>query len=240
MAVTALAAAGCNGPSEETVKEQSPPAKIYRSAEWRQDFNSVFDMQNVIPGNDGTTEYKACFRKSDGGCELAFHAIKDGFKKSYVLTPSQTKYEGAMFSMLENRGKAFLDMHIVALECDDAKIILVPLVQQKDWLFMNRVAFMADGDVVFEKVAEHGDVQRNVDSGITERWPLLLDENDILHLEKFANSSSRIIRISGENGYLTVSDNLVEIFSSDFQKTVIAAKRVKSAFAKGGGPRCNQ
>ncbi|QIL72291.1 hypothetical protein G7048_19190 [Diaphorobacter sp. HDW4B] len=224
-----------------TVAAPTPPPKpAYTPEDWKRDFASTFEVSESKTDSSGITSYRACFDLEGKKCSTLMSGMKDGFRKVDHLTPPLTAFhEYTVKYPKKGAAASFVDLRVVAPQCREAATILNPVLHANTWLFMDKVAFMADGDVVYERTAEPQAVKRDTDDGrIWEKWTFKLETADYAKLEKFAAAQSKIIRLSGDKGYTTMSKESVDVFARDVIATIKATQTINDALTKGGGPSC--
>lgn len=244
---------GCSkGESQAVVTtsiEQAQPALTvpsrtsYTIDDWKRNFSQAFEALDIKTDEDGITEYYACFepREEKPKCRLLLSGKRDGFIKGELLTPIMSKIHVSAMEYNTNGSEVYVGMHVAAPQCKTAGVVLNPKIFAKTWLFMDKVAFMSDGNVVYEKSVDTQDVKRDVvDDGIQESWVFSVNESDYEKLAKFAESKSQIIRVSGEKGYMTLSKTSVQLFSSDIITTMAATAEINKSLIDGGGPECSK
>lgn len=216
--------------------EATPPKPKYTENDWKRDFSSVFEERGAKINEDGVKSYAACFDPGEGKkCGIGFSGRGDGFRKVEYLTPIMTSLSGIGDVI------TIIDMHIAARACNPAVALISPSFNSTNgWIFMNKIAFMADGEVVYEKSIEGSDVRRdNEGRWVHERASIKLEEDDFSRLQKFSQAKTKIIRITGEKGYHTVGKNEVNTFASEINGLVSAMNRINDALKKGGGAACS-
>ncbi len=239
--IAGAAVAGCNKQTEDTTTAQAQPPKVeivqppkppFDAAMWKSAFRSTFEERSLKASDDGTAEYGACFKLPEQEKCNFFFGKRDGFRKIDHLIPPNTK--------LNNVANIYTNVRIYlsARECNQPNVLIEPVVNKKGgWLFMEKVAFMVDGDVVLEKSFEHSAVDRDQDYPfIKERATFITDQSDIEGLKKFISGSNHIIRITGKNSYMTVEKQRTSDFVSDAQYTLSAADKINEALRAVGGP----
>ena len=253
IAVIALAIlAGCEKKSHQSEysdksKENSasappspPPKPPYSDKDWRRDFSSAFEASRVESDGDGVSSYKACFDIDGDKCKLSMSGKRDGFRKVDHLISAMTAFQ-EYYVKYGHKGKtaAFVDLRVVARQCDQAVVVINPTINAKKWLFMDKVGFMADGEVVYEQVADYQAVKRNIEDGrVWESWSFKLKTEDYEKILHFSSAKVKVIRLSGEKGYFTIDNDSVDIFAKDVQENIRAATIINNALVKGGGPFC--
>lgn len=244
-AAAALLLTGCNKKEEQQVQNNSPtiaaetpvdqPKPAYTKKEWRAALKSTFEESAVKTDEDGITEYSACFKKKDDGkCALFAFGKRDAFRKIDHLTPIHTRLNRIVNAQTQ------VGTYIAAIECEAPSLLLEPAVNKRGgWLFMEKVAFMADGDVVLERDFEHNRVDRdNESSWIHEKAAFIPTSNELDGLKRFTESNSQIIRITGQNGYITLPKEKTREFAEDAKATLTMLETINNAFKDSGGPTC--
>ncbi|GAO73350.1 hypothetical protein [Comamonas sp. E6] len=244
--VASLFAASVAGCSKSENKEPvnfpaTPPVeevKKITSEEWRKAFLSTFKESDRKTDDSGITEYYACFDSSaeTSRCPDNYSSRRDGFKKVDYLTPLTTSFLGIADL------KTMVSMYAAAVECDAVHAVLKPSFNGRNgWLFLNKVSFMADGEVVFEKSADFNDVKRdNKNRWVHEHWTFIVDTEDQQRLLKFANAQNKIIRLTGDKGYVTIEKQELNAFTKDIKSLVENTKKMNDAIAAAGGPACEK
>lgn len=244
-AAAALLLTGCNKKEEQQVQNNSPtiaaetpvdqPKPAYTKKEWRAALKSTFEESAVKTDEDGITEYSACFKKKDDGkCALFAFGKRDAFRKIDHLTPIHTRLNRIVNAQTQ------VGTYIAAIECEAPSLLLEPAVNKRGgWLFMEKVAFMADGDVVLERDFEHNRVDRdNESSWIHEKAAFIPTSNELDGLKRFTESNSQIIRITGQKGYITLPKEKTREFAEDAKATLTMLETINNAFKDSGGPTC--
>lgn len=241
-AVSAMILAGCGQKQEDQSAPASPvatpvplPKAPYTKTEWRAAFKSTFEESEVKTDNDGITEYSACFqKKEDGKCDVFAWGKRDAFRKIDHLTPPMTKWNNG------GREASHVGAYIAAVECDSPSLLIAPTVNGKNgWLFMEKVAFMADGEVVLERSFEHNRVDRdNGASWIREQATFIPNDVELNAVRKFAQADSQIIRITGQKGYTTLSKERTADFAKDARISLVILDNLDKALKENGGPLC--
>lgn len=238
--IAALMICACS-PKNEAIEQATAPVEPapppFTKSEWRTAFKSSFEEKSAKSTDDGITEYSACFHKDEKGkCDLVLLGKRDAFRKIDHLTP--------FYTMMNDIGDLFshVGTYIAAIECDTPSVLINPTINSRNgWLFMEKVAFMADGEVVVERSFEHNAVKRdNENSWIHEKATFIASPSELAAFQRFTEAKSQIIRITGQKGYLTLPKDKTANFVKDVSSTIkvrdILAKTLKDA----GGPVCNQ
>lgn len=189
-------------PAQPIVESNTPSRPSFTAKEWRHTFNATFAEENPKTDEDGITSYGACFEKStDGKCSLFATGKRDTFRKLDHLIPLHTVVSRSL------KLSTHVGIYLATVECKPPSLLVVPSINEKgDWLFLEKAAFMADGDVVLEHNFDYDQVDRNnVSSWIHEDATFLASDAELLALERFVSAKTQIIRLTGKKGYLTVA-----------------------------------
>lgn len=105
---------------------------------------------------------------------------------------------------------------------------------------MERVAVMADGNIVLEHTFDHNDVQRDNNSwGVDERARWIASGEERMVLKKVVDSKAVIVRIIGDKGYVTVDKRDVDAMKADFAETLAIFDALDVAAASVRPASCN-
>ena len=245
-AATLLVACGDKGPDHTSSKDTQPqvapappPKPSYTEEQWKKDYLTTYTSSNLKDEGDGMTSFMACFPIAEKECGYRFMGLKDGFRKVEQLTPTLTAFHHTYIKYAKKSSGGMVDMRVVTAPCKRAILALNPKLHVKTWLFMNKVAFMADGDVVYERSVDSQRVDRDVVSdGVVESWTFIVQDSDHPQLEKFAQAKSKLIRLSGDKGYNSPSAETVDIFAKDVLTAMAAVNAINKVLTDAGGPGC--
>lgn len=211
------------------------PLRTFTKEQWQAAFLTAFEQSSIKQGDNGVTESVACFEKSsDGKCATPMFVKSDSFQKLHAFTPTETKINNIADIYTNVR------VYVSIKECNEPLIIISPAVNKKGgWLFMKSIGFMADNEVQTQRAFEFNDVSREQDyPWVNEKAYFVPNEQELGKLRNFASGKARIIRISGEKGFLTVEKRLTEAFTNDLATAVSAASKLSDVLRKAGGPTC--
>ena len=200
--------------------------------QWIAAFRSSFEATKTKSGDDGITTYTACFEKGEGDqCHLLVKGQHDGFRKLDHLTPPGTGWRQS----LGDRSGPYVGAYIAVPECGTPSVVLTPVVTGTSWLFMNKVAFMADDEVILER--SFHEVERDHNAQRTfEHASFIANNLEIDALKKFASAKTAIIRISGQKGYVMGDAQSLRI---DLGIAFGIVEKLNSALVAAGGPNCS-
>jgi hypothetical protein len=185
----------------------SAPAQVqqYSRASWLESVNATYRKLDEKADGEGITEFVACFDVAAGpkcsSATLSLFGKHDAFRRL-------THFHG-VFSQLFAQKWAIeptVGLYVALADCDLPTVFISPVYVRRsgaEWLFMNRVAIMADGDIVIDR--ELGDVDRNsVPGRLIERSHIMLDRPEMEALDKIANARKLVVRLTGKRGFVTV------------------------------------
>jgi hypothetical protein len=188
----------------------SPPATAaapLSKEQWLSRIESTYTKFAESDEGDGVTKFAACFSGWDPTrkqCPGEFASAKrDGFRKLRFYKP------GIRNSLTID---SYVHSHISLPDGERPRVVVAPYYfSKRGWLFLRSVAFLADGEVVFEKEFEGSDVQRdNSEIGVEERAAFIVVDSELDDLLKVAGAKVLKIRMTGEKGYVNLSPKDVD------------------------------
>ncbi len=241
----ALLMAACGSGSSDNAAKNPSQEKVktpYTANEWRRDFLSSFRVLDEKPTNDdGIKEYRACFEPKEESCGKTLFGQYDGFNKfdRLDLPGNELREMASRYAVYKKPYELALLGRVVAPECSKAFVQINPKLYAKNWMFLEKISMMADGNVVFEKTVESNSIKRQTtEDGLLENWGFLLQSEDIGNLERFIKSDHKLIRVTGQKGFISVPKDDVDSFSRDLASLLTVTQQINSAVEKGGGPQC--
>lgn len=216
-----------------------PIARTFTRNDWVSTFESTFSMKKPTQDGEGITEYLACFQEDSSkrsGCSLFAFGRTDAFNKLSSLTTAHSRFADVADI------NTFVKVVVVAIECQSPKLVLMPRFNAKGgWLFMDRVAILADGELALEHSFENHDVSRdNGYSWVSEKATWITDEKDMRGIQAILAAKKTIGRVSGSKGYVTIKKDLQDGFIDDLRDAVSIMGRLTAAYVKAGGAHCTQ
>lgn len=214
-----------------------PPAPTFGVEDWRKVVAESYTAKNEKPDDDGRIDYFVCAVPSaDGKCSYTFSGLRDGFNKVDIWSSPMINVSSLVGNI------SHVDLSVVLMECQPAMIVMTPkYVSDQKLLLMNKVALMADGEVVFEREIETLKVQRDQEfDQFKEFWRIPVEANDYAALERFAASKNKVARISGNKGFMTLKKDVVGALSFDMPGMIAATRTINERLASAGGPICQQ
>lgn len=162
---------------------------------------------------DGVTKFFACFGDLDPTskkCPGEFASAKrDAFRKLRLYKPGFRN----SFTLT-----SYVHSYVSLPDGGRPQVVVAPYYFSKHgWLFLHSVAFLADGEVVFEKEFAGSDVRRdNSEVGVEERADFIVTEGDLDHIRKIAAAKMLKIRMTGEKGYVSLDPSDVATIKREF------------------------
>lgn len=190
--------------SHKPVVKEEPVGKINRVTrqDWEGDLKSVAEEKNIKRKEDGTYSFTTRIGVPEsGGQVLNLLGVRDEFRRLRHYEDYMSK------SSLYSTG-VDVGFYLALADYQKPDFFVAPQYFGDDWMFVERIQFMADGDVVLDKSFGHEEVDRNVSSSdglVRERVDFFLNENELDALRKFQGSKSSLIRVSGRRVYRILS-----------------------------------
>ncbi|WP_417285331.1 hypothetical protein [Comamonas sp.] len=214
---------------------QLQPAPKFGVEDWRKIVSESYVAENKKTDDDGRVDYSVCaIPKADGKCSFYFSGLRDNFNKVDI-------WSSPMIGASSTVGLiSHLDLLMVLSECQSVVIVLTPqYVSDRKLLMMNKVALMADGEVVFEREIDTLQVQRSHEfDQFKEYWRIPIEPTDFAALERFAASKQKVARLSGDKGFVTLKKDVVGAFAFDLPHMTSATRTINERFAGASGPIC--
>jgi len=201
LTVAAVMTLGCSKDANHPNATQAPEASVAAAAkkrtpeEWTSKLNSIVKLEQISASDDGNTSGAADF--GDG---VKVDYAKDGFRKLLHFGTVEAK-----FNTMSDGGT--ISCYVALKENSKPTFFLVNSYTGDNWLFMNKVAMMVDGQVVIDQNLQLSPEDRTAESGgVTERYDLpILSNDELLPLRKVATSKQAVARLTGTAGYESVS-----------------------------------
>jgi hypothetical protein len=217
-----LILAGCKPASETATAASSqvpveadppPPPPLITKADWQAAVKSTYEEASTKTNKDGITEFSACFKRTaTKECTQFLFGRRDAFNRLTTFTPISSE-------LSKNGTPRYLHSYVSLVDCKSPVIVLRPHYFSKGgWLFMNRVAVMADGNVVLEHKFDNTEIQRDAHTwGVDEEASWVASSSDVDGLKKVVDAKVVIVRLAGVKGYVTVDEKDVRNLKDDFK-----------------------
>ena len=220
LAVFALG--GCSKPAAQAASESSgaPSASVVAGAQaappptmadWTRALGSVYQEKRRKDEKDGVTSFLAYFEFPPASKRLP-HALafgrRDAFRNLRFYTPG-----------VQMEIDTSLETYISLRDGKLPVMVMKPFYfGPNGWLFMEQVAVMVDGEVVFSRDFKNIRVDTDqLPGGVTEQYDFVATPDDIEGLRKIHPNSKIVIRISGKKGYVTVDKFMTGQFRDNIQ-----------------------
>jgi hypothetical protein len=184
---------------------------------WEQALTQVFTTQDQSTNNEGVTKFTACF---DAACGMRMRAQRDAFRKlRHFFGDEKSKVSLASTA----------NAYVALSDCQRPNLFLTTLmVRRGDWLFMKKLAVMADGEVVFERddLNTHRD---NTSGWVLESADLPVLPREVGGLRRVTGAGEVIVRLTGDRGYETLGKVATQEFRASLAKSMEAYLRLDKA-----------
>jgi hypothetical protein len=222
-ALTALALGACSKPTAPAAF--APPAvpviAVFPVApppptmtDWTTALSTVYKESDRKDEHDGVTSFFCVFGvpgSEKGATHLVAFGKRDAFRKLRFYTPG-----------IQLEVTTSLETYLSLKDGGTPIVFLKPYYFGPDgWLFMQHVAVMADGEVIFERDFKDGPVDHDqLPGGVTERYNFIATPADIESLRKIHPDTKLVIRFSGKKGYVTVNKLMTSEFRANIQDSL--------------------
>jgi hypothetical protein len=202
-----------SAPVAAPVPAPKPVALAVTKVDWEQAIKATYDEKSTKTDGEGVTEFTACFKRAADGkkCEIFEFGRRDAFNKTVSFTPGSSK-------LAELASSKYLHAYIGVPDCQRPFIALkAHFFGKSGWLFMDKVAVLADGNLVLEHQFDNAAVHRDNHSwGVDEAaaWEASATERDAL--KKVTEAKDVIVRISGSKGFVSATADDVRHMKEDF------------------------
>lgn len=234
LAVFALG--GCSKPAAQAASEApaAPAASVVAvaqagppptMADWTRALGSVYKEMQRKDEKDGITSFLAYFEFPPASKRipraLAF-GRRDAFRNLRFYTPG-----------VQMEIDTSLETYISLRDGKLPVLVMKPFYfGPNGWLFMEQVAVMVDGEVVFTRDFRNYRVDTDqLPGGVTEQYDFIATPEDIEGLRKIHPDSKIVIRISGKKGYVTVDKFMTKQFHDNIQDALRMYDAITAALA---------
>ncbi|SAL67570.1 hypothetical protein AWB69_07789 [Caballeronia udeis] len=219
-ALTALALGACSKPTAPASALAAPVIAIAAvappptMADWTSALSTVYKESDRKDEHDGVTNFFCVFGlpgSEKGATHLVAFGKRDAFRKLRFYTPG-----------IQLEATTSLETYLSLKDGGTPILFLKPYYFGPDgWLFMQHVAVMADGDVIFERDFKDARVDHDqLPGGVTERYNFIATPADIEGLRKIHPDTKLVIRLSGKKGYVTVDKMMTSQFRANIQDSL--------------------
>lgn len=192
--------------------------------DWRTAVESAYETTNIKDQGEGVTEFVACFKKKEQGCENMAFASRDAFRKLRI-------YKSGFRSAVA--AGTYLISYASLRDNMAPRLLLAPMLFNKDgWLFLNSIAIMVDGEVLIEQRFNNQDIKREIfPGGVQERADFMASDKQISALRKIKPESKVLIRFTGDKGYISLKKDEVKSVKEEIQNILFIYDKLNSAVA---------
>ncbi|MEX3983958.1 hypothetical protein AB4Y45_33775 [Paraburkholderia sp. EG287A] len=208
-AATAAASPAASIPATASVAAAPPATPPATMADWTAALEKLYTSSSTKDEGDGVTSFFSNFGipgQSKGEAHLVAFGKRDTFRNLRFYTPGiQLEIETSLEDYISLR-----DGKLPAL------LIKPYFFGENGWLFINQVAVMADGEIVFQRDFKDEHVDTDIlPGGVQERYTFLATPEDIAGLRKIRPDSKVLIRITGKKGYVMVNKREASAFRAN-------------------------
>ena len=220
-------------PQVSTAAEPAP--KVFSLAAWNKKLSETY-VRSSEESEDGVEEFSACFAPQIDSkkCRLFTFGRHDGFKKITTFQPG-----GSKIQQIVNLGN-FVQSHLFVASCEMPGFVLRPKFVGDSWIFMESIAILADGVLVFEK--QMSDVKRDTHVrglvGVVETGGFVLTPSEIQTIRSMADAKNVVIRLSGQKGYVTLKKEHVKQVRDDLKTLVEIYDQLSTSLSEVSGSPC--
>ena len=212
-----------NATAQAPAVQPAPPAVLPRPT--AQDWQAAVALAIPVPESaadindkgNGVSSFMTCMlRISPTRCDLVANIDRDAFRK---LRHVQPVINTALIDQYGTSVKTYVSLPDNGMP---VFFLSASYVGRGSWLFMNRVAIMAGGEIAFEQALEHNEVDRdNTGSVVAEQTQIIVDGPKLDALRKIATAKDVLVRLTGEKSFAAVPN--AEVVA--MQKSMIDALR---------------
>lgn len=220
---------GCSKQDSTASVDKSPPVSIQPAPppsatpeDWRKALESSYFVMSKSDEGEGVTKFTACFSQLDAKkCKNIAFASRDAFRKRYFF-----KSGFASSYPLGN----YVASYISIGNNERPSILLAPVFNGHSWLFIKKISFLLDGEIVLEKDFENFKVDRDAHGGgVTERFDFIVTEEQIAALRKIGQESNLLVRLTGDKGYVSLNKKEISDLKSEIANLLFAYDKINHA-----------
>jgi hypothetical protein len=193
------------------IAASAPTSKPATIDEWRQSIKFTYEESQVKKTEEGVTEFVGLFPKKGGVFAFGKH---DVFHKAYIFKPASTQMQWDLGPNVR--------CYVVVPEGMPPSIVISPQYWGKSgYIFLNKLAILVDGELLFEKAFQFSDVKRGrYGVGVNETANIVLSGDALLPFRKITNASTVAIRLTGDREYVNLKNDGVKPIDS-FKDSII-------------------
>lgn len=240
LAAAFIALGGCGkqngeGHSKETIKppaQAATPEKQATIAQWRQSIEATFTKNNSKSDDEGVESFNACFVKdATDACAVSLSGKRDAFRKLQHFTePIMDK--AAIYS-----AEPAIRAYIALRDCKSPNVFINSIYRGSSWIFMNRIAVMAGGEVVLDREIGSTDTDNGA-RWVLEDGSIVLTGDEITAIRAVPTSEKVIVRLTGKKGYETLDKKHTDAFKQGLAKVLTAYDSLERASTSVGPTSC--
>lgn len=244
--LAAVLLASCSKTSEPPpAASAAPPPEPAKPAptrdDWKAAVNGTFQEQDRKPKGDGVEEFLACFSawetlenppkgtsktRCAGAGPLA-KGTRDGFRKITFFKPITAAWNEITG---KTQNSPVLNAYVSLPDCTKPVLFLRAIYTGDNWLFLERVSVLVDGELVLDRDLSRDEVSRETDPpwGVFEKVDFKPTEAEQAALARITDGKEVLIRMTGKRGYVPVKAK----FLPDTKKVIGDALAMHSRLGK--------
>lgn len=246
--------AGCKGQSDEVDRHAqavaeskvavAPAPKLATYQEWQDALQGLgaFRTSATKENDDGVREYDICLSgqfDDQGKCPSDISMRVDGFNKGRLFKDINGLADNIRATYVQHKsykqGAPTMEVGISLPNCGQPNLFFTAKYSAKSWLFLEQVAIMVDGAVIFERKLDFDRVQRATSySGIEEEASFSLTPSEIEALRRINVQSDLAVRFTGKSSYVTMLKGHKDALKNSLVKMLVVNDTMDGLLKKVG------
>lgn len=190
-----------------------PPGNSFRAVLAR-----AYTETSTKDEGDGVVTFMATIPSVNAPERVAFFAKRDGFRKLTFFTSVDSTF--ARYSA------PVVYAYLSVPDCKAPVFFVSPRTfrsRSSSWLFLNRVAVLADGELLLDQSLADFKPHREIfPGGLEETVDFPLEARQISDLRRLEHAKQVSVRITGDKGYVTLDAKAIEHWRKDVAATIKA------------------
>lgn len=221
LATLGLLAACDRGPSKPSPSSAASPLSAasasqapVNKAQWLAAIEKAYAPVNVRSDGEGMTQFLACFDKENAPkCKVLLSGKRDQFRSIQFFSAPLADWNAMAPS------KSALRAYVALEDCSQPSIVFAPVFRGATrWLFIERVAILADDSIIFQRSFHNSDVTRGEEfNELKEFATAVLTDSEVEAVRALPSAKAVVVRISGSKSYVTLEKK----FAMDFAKDLV-------------------
>lgn len=202
--------------SQENIIQENTKSNPTKD-DWDAALKASYEEKHKNKNDDGIFDFVADFSKSiNSGEKLVLPGKYDGFNRITTIFPHNYFIDRHTEDILIGPSVAMIDY-------GQPLFVLNVSYREKRGLSLRKISILADDKLSFDEKVSAGDLKVNTwRGGVSEDYILILSPNQINSLSSVSKSNNLIVRLSGENGYITLNKKKTARFLSDLRQVLMS------------------